>query len=184
MRRCAGVMVRHGAFTRMFKVIAGAGAGDLNLQSFYSSFAEGAAAFKNFSADPEFHALFKERASNPGGDIRGPNIYRMLYGAPTKPPRPLIVQRLYHMPRNNMASVMELAPQLDKLMQTIDVSIGLAVPIAAEDHETVGLVYRFHSMDHWGESLDKMVENAEFQSLVTKANELGTLKTSRILTAV
>jgi hypothetical protein len=39
-------------------------------------------------------------------------------------------------------------------------------------------------MDHWGESLDKMVENAEFQSLVTKANELGTLKTSRILTAV
>ena len=54
-------MARHGAFTRMFKVIAGADAGAraLNLQSFYSSFAEGVAAFKIFSADPEFHALFK-----------------------------------------------------------------------------------------------------------------------------
>lgn len=59
IRRDAGVMARHGAFTRMFKVIAGAGARALNLQSFYSSFAEGVAAFKIFSADPEFHALFK-----------------------------------------------------------------------------------------------------------------------------
>ena len=74
IRRGAGVMARHGAFTRMFKVISGAGARDLNLQSFYSSFTEGVAAFKIFSADPKFHALFKEQASNSGGDIRGPNI--------------------------------------------------------------------------------------------------------------
>ena len=69
-------------------------------------------------------------------------------------------------------------------MQTIDVSIGLEVPIVAEDHETIGVVYRFHSIDHWGESPNKMVDNAEFQSLVTKADELGTLKTSRILSSV
>ena len=31
MRRVAGVMARHGAFTRLFKVAAGGGAGDYNL---------------------------------------------------------------------------------------------------------------------------------------------------------
>ena len=39
-------------------------------------------------------------------------------------------------------------------------------------------------MDHWGESVDRMVDNEEFQSLVAKANEPGTLKTTRIMSAV
>ena len=184
LRRAAGVMARHGAFTRIFKVIAGADVGDYSLQSFYSSFSDGATAFQKFGSDPEFQALFNERATNPAGDLRGPNVYRMIYGGPTNPPRPLMVARAYHMPRNNMGGVMELAPQLDKLMQSMDVSIGIVVPVAAEDHEEMFVVYRFHSMDHWGESVDKMVDNEEFQSLVAKANELGTLKTTRIMSAV
>ena len=184
MRRVAGVMARHGAFTRLFKVAAGGAAGDYNLQSMYSSFEEGAVAFKNFGNDPEFHALFRERNSNPAGEIRGPNVYRMVYGAPTKPPRPVLVQRLYHMPRNNVQSVLELAPELDKLMQTVDVAVGVAVPIVADDHETMGVVYRFKSMEHWGASLDQMADNKEFQGLVSKANELGTLKQSRMLLAI
>ena len=184
LRRAAGVMSRHGAYTRIFKVIAGADVGDYSLQTFYSSFTEGATVFQKFGSDPEFQAIYKERATNPAGDIRGPNVYRMVYGGPTKPPRPLMVQRMYHMPRNNIGSVMELAPQLDKLMQSMDVSIGIVVPAAAEDHEMMAVVYRFHSMDHWGESVDKMIDNEEFQSLVTKGNELGTLKTSRIMSTI
>ncbi|MDG1937220.1 MAG: hypothetical protein P8I83_12530 [Paracoccaceae bacterium] len=184
MRRAAGVMARHGAITRLFKVAVGGGAGDYNLQSMYSKFEEGAVAFKNFGNDPEFHALFRERNSNPAGEIRGPNVYRMVYGAPTKPPRPVLVQRLYHMPRNNVQSVLELAPQLDKLMQTVDVAVGIAVPIIADDHETMGVVYRFKSMEHWGTSLDQMVDNKDFQGLVSKANELGSLKQSRMLLAI
>ena len=34
VRRAAGVMARHGAYTRIFKVIAGADVGDYSLQSF------------------------------------------------------------------------------------------------------------------------------------------------------
>ena len=184
VRRAAGVMARHGAYTRIFKVIAGADVGDYILQTFYSSFTEGATAFQKFGSDPEFQAIYRERASNPAGDIRGPNVYRMVYGGPTKPPRPFMVQRMYHMQRNNIGGVMELAPQLDKLMQSMDVSIGIVVPAAAEDHEMMAVVYRFHSMDHWGESVDKMVDNDEFQSLVAKGNELGTLKTSRIMSTI
>ena len=184
MRRAAGVMARHGAFTRMFKVAGGGCAGDYNLQSMYGSFEEGARAFASFNADPEFQAIFRERGLNPAGDIRGPNIYRMIYGAPTTPPRPVLVQRLYHMPRNNIGKVMELAPKLDALMQTVDVPIGVAVPAIAEDHEMMGVVYRFNSMEHWGSSVDQMVDNKEFADLVSKANELGTLTESRMLVAI
>ena len=43
------------------------------------------------------------------------------------------------------------------------------------------ITYRFTSMDHLGSALDTMVENADFQNLITKANELGTLKMSRMM---
>jgi hypothetical protein len=43
------------------------------------------------------------------------------------------------------------------------------------------VIYRFQSLDHWGEILDNMVLNEEFVSLVLKADELGTLRKSRVL---
>ena len=77
-----------------------------------------------------------------------------------------------------------LGPKLDKIMQTQDVSIGIGVPIVADDHEMMGVVYRFNSMEHWGKAVDAMVENQEFVSIVEKANSLGTLKSSRILVSM
>ena len=88
LRHAAGVMTRHGAITRIFKVIAGADLRDYNLQSFYSSFSDGATAFQKFGNYPEFQALFNERTSNPAGDLWGPNIYHMIYGGPANAPRP------------------------------------------------------------------------------------------------
>jgi len=49
------------------------------------------------------------------------------------------------------------------------------------DHEMMLVIYRFQSLDHWGEILDNMVLNEEFVSLVLKADELGTLRKSRVL---
>ena len=56
---------------------------------------------------------------------------------------------------------MKLAPQPEKLMQSMDVSIEIIVPMAAEADEMMAVIYRFHSMDHYGESVDKMVGNEE-----------------------
>ena len=74
-----------------------------------------------------------------------------------------------------------MAPELDALMKTVDVSIGVVVPVISSDHEMMAVTYRFSSIDHWGSALDKMVENKDFQNLVTKANEIGTLKMTRIM---
>ena len=79
---------------------------------------------------------------------------------------------------------MQLAPQLAKLMQSMDVSFEIIVPMAAEDDEMMAVVYRFHSMDHYGESVDKMVDNEKFKSLVAKDNRPGALKTIRIMSSM
>ena len=76
---------------------------------------------------------------------------------------------------------MELAPQLDALMQEIDVEVGLGAPMMKDDHEMFRVVYRFNSMTHWGQSVDKMIADDRFASLVNEAHEAATLRSSRLL---
>jgi len=179
--RAAGVMSRHGSDVRVTKVVAGDGAGDIHIYGSYSSFETAAEIFENFSQDAEMQAIQQERELNPAGDVRGPWLGRMLYGDPPTSPKPISVQRDYHMPRANLSAVMELTPELDKLMQPLGVDVAVGIPIMGSDHELMRVIYRFSSMGHWGQSVDAMVENKEFSALVEKANSYGTLKTSRLL---
>ena len=180
-KRGSEILAKHGAATRLWKVIVGQGVGDLVLMSMYESFSKGATAFQSFSGDSEMAALMDERSASPAGELRGPNLFRMAYGAPTSPPRPILVQRMYHMPRKNLAQALELAPELDKLTKNLDVSIGVGLPMLATDHEMMGVVYRFNSLDHWGTAVDSMSQDPEFAALVEKANNLGAIKSSRML---
>ena len=180
-KRGSEILAKHGATTRLWKVIVGQGVGDLVLMSMYESFSKGATAFQSFSGDSDMAALMDERSASPAGELRGPNLFRMAYGAPTNPPRPILVQRMYHMPRKNLSKALELAPELDELTKSVDVSIGVGVPILASDHEMMGVVYRFNSLEHWGTSVDEMSQNPDFAAIVEKANDLGSLKSSRML---
>ena len=180
-RNASDILAKHGAATRLWRVIVGQGVGDLVLMSMYESFSKGATAFQSFSGDSEMAALMDERAASPAGELRGPNLFRMAYGAPTSPPRPILVQRMYHMPRKNLSKALELAPEMDALTKSLDVSMGVGVPMLASDHEMMGVVYRFNSLEHWGTAVDSMSQNPDFASLVEKANELGALKSSRML---
>ena len=172
MKRGEAIMSKHGAQTRLFKTVVGQGVGDYILMSMYESFTKATKSFQSFSADPDMATLMDERSASPTGDMKGPEVYRMAYGAPSNPPRPLMVQRMYHMPRKNLASALELAPELDELMKS------------QADHEMMGVVYRFNSMDHYGQALDAMVENQQFAALVEKANNLGAIKSSRVIISV
>ena len=87
----------------------------------------------------------------------------------------------YHAPRKAIAKALELAPELDGLMSEIDVEIGIGVPLMKDDHEMLRAVYRFNSMTHWGQSVDKMITDERFASLVNEAHEVGTLQSSRML---
>ena len=181
LRRACGVMARHGAVSRIFKIGGGAGAGNYLLINLFNSFSEATTSFQKYSADPELAKLFMERAVNPAGDIMGPDLYRSVYGDPPAKPATILINRVYHVPRGKVQDMLAMAPELESLFKKVDVSIGVAMPVIAADHEMMGITYRFTSMDHMGNALDTMVENQDFQNLVTKANELGTLKMSRVL---
>ena len=181
MRRAEALIAKHGAHTRMYKTIVGQGVGDYLLFSMYESFSTATKSFQSFSADPDMTTLMEERSASPSADIKGPDVYRIAFGKPSDPPKSLLVQRMYHMPRKNQASALELAPELDALMTSQDVNVGFAVPIATADHEMLTVVYGFNSMDHYGEVLDAMVEDSKFATLVEKANTFGSIKSSRVI---
>ena len=182
LRRASGVMARHGAVSRIFKIGAGAGAGNYLLMNLFNSFSEGMTSFQKYSADPELEKLFMERAANPAGDIMGPDLYRSVYGDPPAKPATILINRAYHVPRGKVQDMLAMAPELESLFKKVDVSIGVVMPVIAANNEMMGITYRFTSMDHMGTALDTMVENQDFQNLITKANEVGTLKMSRVLT--
>ena len=181
LRRASGVMARHGAVSRIFKIGAGAGAGNYLLMNLFNSFSEGMTSFQRYSADPELEKLFMERAANPAGDIMGPDLYRSVYGDPPAKPATILINRAYHVPRGKVQDMLAMAPELESLFKKVDVSIGVVMPVIAANNEMMGITYRFTSMDHMGTALDTMVENQDFQNLITKANDVGTLKMSRVL---
>ena len=181
IRRASGVMARHGAASRIFKIQGGDSAGDYLLMNLFNSFSAASSTFQKMSADPELAKLFMERALNPAGDITGPDLFRTVYGEPPAKPSPVLIGRGYQVPRGKAKEMLAMAPELEALFKNVDSSIGIVMPVIAADHEMMYITYRFSSMDHMGSALDTMVENQDFQNLITKANELGTLKMSRMM---
>ncbi|MBC8407880.1 MAG: hypothetical protein H8E12_04005 [Rhodobacteraceae bacterium] len=185
-KQAVTIMTKHGARAWAARVIAGdrSGAGALDVYGAYPAFSDGAKSFQAFSADPDMVALRKKAQTDQVADMRGPWVGRLIFGEPASAPRPISVHRDYQMARSNMPAVMELAPQLNKLMGSKDVDVAIGQVIHGEDHEMMRVIYRFLSIDHWGETLDHMSANEEFISLVMKADELGTLKKSRVLQTI
>ena len=185
-KQAVTIMTKHGARAWAARVVAGdrSGAGDMDVYGAYPTFSAGAKSFQAFSADPDMVALRKKAQTDQVADVRGPWVGRLIFGEPASAPRPISVHRDYQMARSNMPAVMELAPQLNKLMGSKDVDVAIGQVIHGEDHEMMRVIYRFLSMDHWGETLDHMSANEEFISLVMKADELGTLKKSRVLQTI
>ncbi len=177
----AEIMRNNGANAWATKVIVGDRVGDFDIYAAYPNFSSGAKAFQAFSKDTAMITLMKKAQTDQAANMNGPWIGRLTYGSALTTPAPISVHRDYHMPRSNMAAVMELCPQLDKLMTASNVSLAVGNIIHGSDHEMMRVIYRFQSLDHWGETLDNMVSNEEFVSLVLKADELGTLKKSRVL---
>lgn len=148
IRRASGVMARHGAASRIFKIQGGDSAGDYLLMNLFNSFSEASSTFQKMSADPELAKLFMERALNPAGDMTGPDLFRTVYGEPPAKPSPVLIGRGYQVPRGKAKEMLAMAPELEALFKKVDSSIGIVMPVIAADHEMMYITYRFSSMDH------------------------------------
>ena len=98
--------------------------------------------------------------------------------------RKVVVQREYHMGRENIPKAMDMMPKLKKILDPMDVDVMAGVPLISSDHEMAMIIYYFDSLEHWGKAVDKMIESSDFQSLLSEANELGTLTCSRLLSDI
>jgi len=141
----------------------------------------GASAMDGYSNDPDLKKIFEERALTPVAEMRGPWLGRMLHNSKSTDPRKIVLARDYHMPRKNIAKAMELVPDLQAICDENDVEMGVGVPVIASDHEMMRIIYRFKDLKHWGSATDAVIANPSFSELVDAANELGTLKHSRLI---
>ena len=183
LQKISAVMEEHGAKSGLYSVVAGDGAGRFDLQNWYPTLKAAVTSFQAYGADPAYQEVMKIRAADPVGEVEGPWIGRMVYGAP-KGLKPVVMHRDYHATRSALPQILDLAPKLEELMASVDVEVGIGVPMVSGDHEMVRIVYRFNSMDHWGETADQMVSDERFRLLVDQGHKLGTLKNSRILVSV
>ena len=124
------------------------------------------------------------RAADPVGEVVGPWIGRMIFGHAPKGSKPVVVQCDYHTPRSAVQKALELAPELENLMESLGVEVGVGMPIMKNDHDMLRIVYRFDSMVHWGQSVDKMVTDERFLGIINAAHEAATSKSSRMLVKV
>ena len=183
LQKISAVMEKHGEKSGLYSVVAGDGAGRFDLQNWYPTLKVAVTSFQAYGADPAYQKVMKIRAADPVGEVEGPWIGRMVYGAP-KGLKPVVMHRDYHAARSALPQILDLAPKLEELMTSVDVEVGIGVPMVSGDHEMVRIVYRFNSMDHWGETADQMVADERFRLLVDQGHKLGTLKNSRILVSV
>ena len=183
LQKISAVMEEHGAKSGLYSVVAGDGAGRFDLQNWYPTLKAAVTSFQAYGADPAYQEVMKIRSADPVGEVEGPWIGRMIYGAP-KGLKPVVMHRDYHATRSALPQILDLAPKLEELMASVDVEVGIGVPMVSGDHEIVRIVYRFNSMDHWGETADQMVSDERFRLLVDQGHKLGTLKNSRILVSV
>tara|TARA_A100001035_G_C27694439_1_gene459423 strand:- start:321 stop:944 length:624 start_codon:yes stop_codon:yes gene_type:complete len=179
--RTSDVIEKYGAVSRVGKVIGGHRAGDYELYNWYETVAAGASAMDGYSNDPDLKKIFEERALTPVAEMRGPWLGRMLHNSKSTDPRKIVLARDYHMPRKNIAKAMELVPDLQAICDENDVEMGVGVPVIASDHEMMRIIYRFKDLKHWGSATDAVIANPSFSELVDAANELGTLKHSRLI---
>lgn len=179
----AGIMSRHGANTRIASVVAGAGAGEVHVYAQYETMAAGTAANAAMMTDPAFRKLLSDREANPAAEIIGPEVFRSVWGE-MNPTDTVRMHRTYEMKRANMKAAIALLDEIAALVKDEDVTLMAGVPVLASRMDTMTVVYSFADMYAFGDGVDRIGMSPEFQDLVTRASEIGTLYESRVLRAI
>lgn len=176
----AAIIQRAGGLARVFKAAYGEGAGNIHLYASFKDFTHAAHSATVASQDPEMAAWQAARDAEPSSHMKGPYIYRTMYGKAAA--KPGIMQREYTISRGNLAGALALMPELQAVVG--DNPIEAIVPTVAPHMDSLGLAYYFDSLEHYGAMVDSVGMSPAFQQIVTKASELGTLKNSRLLVAI
>ena len=180
VRTMAGIVATAGGRVRIGQVVAGEGAGSMQLYAAFTDFASISKATLAIAADPARVKLLHERELNPAGEVVGPEVYRTVFGD-VAPDYPVIMQREYRLPRENLQNALSLLPEIEKLGQSHDFKMMAVVPVIADDLGRMVVAYYSKTMEDLGRTIDEVGMSEEFQKIVTKANTFGVLENSRVV---
>ena len=183
VRAMAGIVARAGARVRIGQVVAGEGAGSMHLYAAFEDFSSISRATLTIASDPARTTLLHERELNPAGEVVGPEVYRTIYGD-VAPNYPIVMQREYRLPRENLQDALSLLPEIEKLGKSHDFKMMAIVPVIADDLGRMVVAYYNKTMEDLGKTIDEVGMSEKFQKIVTKANTLGTLEKSRVVKIV
>ena len=174
------IMTNHGAKARVARIVAGDLAGSIHLTASYENMENGCNSFNEMSQDPARIALMKERQDDPGGHLIGPEVFRTIYGN-ISPEHNVIMMREYQLSRDNMSEAVQIFPEIDAILKDEDASFMAVVPLLATNMDRLIACYYFRDMSSMGEQIDRVGMSEEFQKIVLKASNAGTLISSRVL---
>ena len=180
VRTMAGIVATAGGRVRIGQVVAGEGAGCMQLYAAFTDFASISKATVAIAADPARVKLLHERELNPAGEVVGPEVYRTVFGD-VAPDYPVIMQREYRLPRENLQNALSLLPEIEKLGKSHDFKMMAVVPVIADDLGRMVVAYYSKTMEDLGRTIDEVGMSEEFQKIVTKANNFGALEKSRVV---
>jgi len=182
-RSAAGIMARHGAKVRINNIVAGDGAGSIVVLSAYPDFATTARVFESYQKDPDFQQLRQDRELNPAGTIVGPLVSRTVYGDISWDDHPVSMHRIYKVERSKLQDALSILPDVEKLLDDASGVVAI-VPTFGPDMDRLTVVYQFTSITAAGEQIDRIGMSEEFQKIVIKAHDSGTLISTRMLVAI
>ena len=180
VRAMAGIVATAGGRVRIGQVVAGEGAGSMQLYAAFTDFTSISKATLAIAADPARVKLLHERELNPAGEVVGPEVYRTVFGD-VAPDYPVIMQREYRLPRENLQNALSLLPEIEMLGKSHDFKMMAVVPVIANDLGRMVVAYYSKTMEDLGRTIDEVGMSEEFQKIVTKANTFGVLEKSRVV---
>lgn len=180
VRTMAGIVATTGARVRIGQVVAGEGAGCIQLYAAFPDFVSIHKATITIAADPARVKLLHERETNPAGEVVGPDVYRTVFGD-VAPDYSVIMQREYRVPRENLQNALSLLPEIEELGKSHDYKMMAVVPVIADDLGRLIVAYYSRTMEDLGRTIDEVGMSEQFQKIVTKANTFGTLEKSRVV---
>jgi len=178
VRKVAEIYDHHGGKVRVARVIMGMYAGNMLLQTATPDFTTATSVMSGAMNDDAYQQVMQEREENPGAEMMGPFMFRTIYGDIAWDTHPVSQMRIYQISRKNIPAAVSILGEVDALTEAIKV-VGVA-PVVSDDMTIIHATYQFKSIPHWGEQIDKIGMSEEFQQLVSKANDLGTLVSSGV----
>jgi hypothetical protein len=170
-----------GTKTRLFKVIMGADAGNLEMFVRFENFQDGIAGFQSLAASAGVNNARTQLEGSNVQSITGPYVYRTVFGEPTA--QPILVQRQYQLSRANLQAAIAMLPEV-KATFSETTSMTAVVPVFSPEMDRLIINYYMNSMSDLGKELDGSAMSPAFQNVVAKAASLGNLIIGRVLAVV